>query len=72
VRAGYSNRPDGERKGRPPEGSKKSAPADDTPRRFNPPCPAEKARRVDALRAALAGTAPDFEDQLRQAGEDDR
>jgi hypothetical protein len=71
VRAGYSSRPAGERKPRSPASPENHLAADDPPRSV-PPCPAEKARRVDALRAALAGTAPDFEARLRRGGEAER
>jgi hypothetical protein len=39
------------------------------PGRFLPTAPAEKARRVERLRAALAGSAPDFVARLRHTGE---
>jgi hypothetical protein len=60
VRAGYSSRPDRERKTQNPAPPRNHAAAADPPLRFRLPTPAEKAQRVDALRAALAGSAPAF------------
>jgi hypothetical protein len=72
VRAGYCSRPDGERKRRSP-GSPEIHPADARPpRRALPLTAAEKARRVGALRAALAGSAPTFHDRARRTGEGQR
>ena len=44
----------------------------DPPRRFDPPTPAEKARRVDELRVALDGSAREFQARLRPGGEGQR
>jgi hypothetical protein len=49
-----------------------SAPFAGPPGRSRPSDPAEKARRVALLLAALAGSAPDFDARLGQAGEDSR
>jgi hypothetical protein len=69
VRARYFSRPAGERKPRFPAPQENHPEADGPSPRSVPPCPAEKARQVDALRAALAGTAPAFEARLRRGGE---
>jgi hypothetical protein len=72
VRADYFSRTDGERKPRSPASRENHPEANGQPPRPIPPCPAEKARRVDALRAALTGTAPAFEARLRRGGEAER
>jgi hypothetical protein len=72
VRAGYSSRPCGGRKSLIPASPENHSEAADPPRRLRPPTPAEKARRVDALRAALAGTAPAFDARARRGGEGPR
>jgi hypothetical protein len=69
VRASYSSRPPGEHKTPNPASPENHAAASDRPRRFLSPTPDEKARRVDALRAALAGTAPAFDARARRGGE---
>jgi hypothetical protein len=72
VRAGYCSRPSGEHKSRSP-GSPEFHPADaGPPRRALPLTAAEKARRVDALRAALADSAPTFQARALQTGEGPR
>jgi hypothetical protein len=72
VRAGYSSRPAGGRKARSHAPQEKISTARFTSRDTAPPCPDEKARRVAALQAALAGTAPEFEERVRSAEEADR
>jgi hypothetical protein len=72
VRAGYSSRRDGGRKPRSHAPQEKISPARFTSRNTAPPCPDEKARRVAALQAALAGTAPQFEERVRSAEGGDR
>src|SRR5262249_38045520 len=54
----YISRPSGERKGQNPASPENHSEAVEPPRRFVPPTPPEKARPVDLLRAALAGSAP--------------
>jgi hypothetical protein len=64
VRASHSSRPTKRCKRTP-----KNPPADAGPQRSSiPMTPAERARRIDALRTALAGAAPTFQAQFR-AGE---
>jgi hypothetical protein len=72
VRAGYSSRPDGGRKPRSHASQEKISTARFASRDTAAPCPDEKARRVDALRAALAGTAAEFEERVRSAEGGDR
>jgi hypothetical protein len=69
VRAGYCSRPDGERKSLSPASPQNHTAADDPPRRVVPLTSAEKARRVDALRAVLAGSAAAFHARARRGGE---
>jgi hypothetical protein len=69
VRAGHCSRPDGERKSRSPDSPEIHTAAPEPPRRSRPLTPAEKARRVDALRAALDGSAPTFQARALQIGE---
>ena len=69
MRAGYSNRPDGGRKGLSPAPPENRSAAVLPPQRSVPPSPDEKARRVDHLRAALAGSAPAFHARARRGGE---
>jgi hypothetical protein len=72
VRAGYCSRPDRERKSRS-LGSLDIHSADaGPPWRSLPLSPAEKARRLDALRAALDGSAPTFQARALQTGEGQR
>ena len=66
MRAGYSNRPDGGRKGLSPASPENRSAAVLPPQRFVPPSPDEKARRVDRLRAALAGSAHAFHAHARR------
>ncbi len=51
----------------------KNPPAAAGPQRYSIPLtPAERARRIDALRTALAGTAPLFQARARRGEEGDR
>jgi hypothetical protein len=71
VRAGYSNRPDKRCKGRsdgPVENPSEAPP----PHRFVPPSPADRARRLTALRAALADAAPLFQARVRRDRQEGR
>jgi hypothetical protein len=72
VRASYCSGPPAERKGPFPALSHEPGAAAEPPPRPAAPTPAEKAFRVAALRAALAGTAPLFEARLRRGGEGGR
>jgi hypothetical protein len=66
----HSSRPREQRKGVDPAAPEFSSPAVDTPpTRRLPLGAAEKARRIAALRAALAGTAPEFEARVRRERE---
>jgi hypothetical protein len=69
VRARYCSGPPPGRKGPFPALSREPGAAPGSTSRSTAPTPAEKARRVAALKAALAGTAPLFEAQLRRGGE---
>jgi hypothetical protein len=71
VRAGYSSRTAGRCKSGttdPPQKSPDAAP----PPRPSPLTPEEKAHRLAALRAALAGAAPAFQARLRRGREVER
>jgi hypothetical protein len=72
VRASYSSGPVEERKRKSPASPENHTVAGDPPWRFVAPDPAEKACRVDALRAALAGTATAFHARARRGGEGQR
>jgi hypothetical protein len=68
VRASHSSRPAERCKSTP-----KNPPADAGLQRSSIPLtPAERARRIDALRTALAGTAPLFQARVRRGEEGDR
>jgi hypothetical protein len=69
VRAGYSSRASGERKGRSPHGQDVPVLPDHPPRWSTSPSLAESALQVVAMRAALDGTAHQFDARLRQCEE---
>ena len=64
---GYSIQPLAQCKGRSDPFTEISSDAPTT-RRFGPPTPAEKARRLAVLRAVLADSAPEFQARI-DAGE---
>jgi hypothetical protein len=66
VRASHSSGPAEERKSRLPASPENHTAVPDAPPRFVPPDPAEKARRVAELRAALAGSAPASQARARR------
>ena len=63
----YSNQPLAQCKGRSDSFTEISSDAPTT-RRFGPPTPEEKARRLAVLRAVLADSAPEFQARI-DAGE---
>ena len=63
----YSNQPLAQCKGRSDSFTEISSDAPTT-RRFGPPTPEEKARRLAVLRATLADSAPEFQARI-DAGE---
>ena len=65
--ADYSNQPLAQCKGRSDSFTEISSDAPTT-RRFGPPTPEEKARRLAVLRAVLADSAPEFQARI-DAGE---
>ena len=67
LRALYSNPPLAQCKGRSDSFTEISSDAPTT-RRFGPPTPEEKARRLAVLRAVLADSAPEFQARI-DAGE---
>ena len=67
MRTGYSNPPLAQCKGRSDSFTEISSDAPTT-RRFGPPTPEEKARRLAVLRAVLADSAPEFQARI-DAGE---
>jgi hypothetical protein len=68
VRASHSSRPAERCKDTP----KNPPAAAEPPRRPIPLTPPERARRIDELRTALAGTAPLFQARLRRGEEGSR
>ncbi|MBV8266446.1 MAG: hypothetical protein JO252_08990 [Planctomycetaceae bacterium] len=68
MRASHSSRPAGRCKNTP----KNPPAAAEPPRRSIPLTPPERARRIDELRTALAGTAPLFQARARRGEEGDR
>ena len=65
MRTSYSSRPAERCKNTP----KNPPAAADPPRRSIPLTPPERTRRIDALQAALAGTAPPFQARIRRGEE---
>ena len=65
----YPSKPPEEGKPRRPAFAGISSAAVAPPRCFGPPTPDERARRLAALRAALADAAPQFHARARRAGE---
>jgi hypothetical protein len=68
VRASHSSRPAGRCKGTP----NNPPAAADPHRRSIPLTPAERARRSDAQRTALAGAAPTFQARFRAGEQEER
>jgi hypothetical protein len=69
VPASYLSRPDRRRKTRRDGSPENHNPDDHPPRPAAPLTPAERNRRLAALRLALADAAPDFHARARGGGE---
>ncbi len=63
------SRPSEKRKRRKSAFAQNSSPTAAPPQCFGTPTPEEKARRLAALRAVLADSAPAFQARARRAGE---
>jgi len=72
VRASHSSRPIERCKGRSAAPVQNRSHDVSPPRRFIPLTPAERARRIDALRTALVGTALLFQARVRRGEEGSR